>query len=209
MPIPRVPTLADARRQVWVRGGIGLLLTGLGLTFWLLVLVKHLYHTPAGLFFPPVGPALHRLIDPFLRDWLVLDVLWRAIPPWQPASSLEVLYGIYGGLVLIGFGGFLFRSAYARYVQIRAYRWEMAREVWRQQDREARGLAPDDRGRTMVIGQAVWYEYPAPPEPWSQTLWGVLVLGLIIALIGGLVVGVILLYAEYAYFQVRWPSGRN
>ena len=55
MPERRLPTLADARRQVWVRGIIGWLLIGLPVIFLLLVLVKDLYHTPAGLFFPPRG----------------------------------------------------------------------------------------------------------------------------------------------------------
>jgi hypothetical protein len=39
----RVPTVADAQRQVWVRCIIGWLLIGLSLTFLVLVLVKHLY----------------------------------------------------------------------------------------------------------------------------------------------------------------------
>jgi hypothetical protein len=45
----------------------------------------------------------------------------------------------------------------------------------------------------------------APPESWSQTLRGILILGLIVALVSGL----ILLYVEYAFFQARWPSSRN
>jgi hypothetical protein len=211
MPERRLPTLADARRQVWVRGIIGWLLMGLPVIFLLLVLVKDLYHTPAGLFFPPVGPALHQLIDPLLRDWLILALLWRAIPPSQPRPTLptapvwDYLYVFWGALVVMFLGGLLLRSAYARRAQITEFRQEMQREAWRQQTRAAQGLAPDNRGTTTVIRQGIWNEYTAPPESWSQTLRGVLILGLIVALVSGL----ILLYVEYAYFQVRWPSSRN
>ena len=103
------------------------------------------------------------------------------------------------------FGGFLVRSAYARRAQIRTFREEMQREAWRQQMREAQGLAPAGRVTTTVIGQVTWHQYPAPPESWSHTTLG----SLIIALVVGLVVGLILLCAEYGYFQPRWPSNRN
>jgi hypothetical protein len=205
MPERRMPTLADARRQVRVRGTIGGLLIGLSLIFLLLVLVKHLYHTPAGLFFPPVGPALHRLIDPLIRDWLVLDLLWRSIPPWQPASPWELVYAVWGAMVVTLVGKLLLRSASARRAQITEFRQEMQREAWRQQARAAQGLAPDDRGSTTMIAHGIWHQYMAPPESWSQTLWGVLILGLIVALVSG----PILLYLEYAYFQGPWPSSRN
>jgi hypothetical protein len=102
-------------------------------------------------------------------------------------------------------GGLLLRSAYARRAQITEFRQEMQREAWRHQARAAQGLAPDNRGTTTVIRQGIWNEYAAPPESWSQTLRGVLILGLIVALVSGL----ILLYVEYAYFQVRWSSSRN
>ena len=84
-------------------------------------------------------------------------------------------------------GGLLLRSAYARRAQITEFRQEMQREAWRQQARAAQGLAPDNRGTTTVIRQGIWNEYAAPPESWSQTLRGVLILGLIVALVSGLI----------------------
>jgi hypothetical protein len=106
---------------------------------------------------------------------------------------------------VMALGGLLLRSAYARRAQITDFRREMQREAWRQQARAAQGLAPDDRGTTTVIRQATWHQYPAPPESWSHTTLG----SLTIALVGGVIVGLIVLYAEYSYFQVRWPSSRN
>jgi hypothetical protein len=199
----RLPTLADARRHVWMRGIIGWLLMGLPSIFFTLVLVKDLYYTSAGLLFLPVGPALRRLIDPLLRDWLILAMLWRVIPPWQPRPTLPIaplwdyLYVFWGALVVMFLGGFLLRSAYARRAQITEFRQEMQREAWRQQARAAQGLAPDDRGPTTVIGPAIWHQYAAPLESWSQRPLGIVILGLVVALVGGLVV----LYAEYSYFQ--------
>jgi hypothetical protein len=102
-------------------------------------------------------------------------------------------------------GGLLLRSAYARRAQITEFRQEMQREAWRQQARVAQGLATDDRGKTTVIRQATWHQYPATPESWSHTT----LRSLTIALVGRVIVGLILLYAEYSYFQVRWPSSRN
>jgi hypothetical protein len=49
---PRVPTLADAQRQVWVRESVGLLLIGLAVIFVLLVGMKHVYQTPTSTLFP-------------------------------------------------------------------------------------------------------------------------------------------------------------
>jgi hypothetical protein len=108
-------------------------------------------------------------------------------------------------MVVALIGGLLLRSAYARWAQIRDHRWDMQREAWRQQMHAAQGLAPADRGTTAVIGQVTWHQYPAPPESWSHTTLG----SLIIALVVGVIVGLIVLYAEYTYFQVRWPSSRN
>ena len=167
------------------------------------------------LFFPPVGPALRRFIDPLLRDWLILALLWLAIPPWQPRPTLptaplwEFVYAVVGAAAVMIVGMLLLRSAYARRAQIKEFRQEMQREAWRQQARAAQGLAPDDRGSTTVITQATWNRYAAPPEPWSQTIRGILILGLIIAVVGGLIVAFIQLYAEYSYFQGRWPSSRH
>jgi heme exporter protein D len=141
----------------------------------------------------------------------VLVLLWRAIPPWQPRPLVPTVplwnyvYVVWGAGVLIVVGGLLVRSARARRAQITEFRQEMQREAWRQQAREARGLAPDDRGSTTVIAQGVWHQYMAPPESWSQRPRGIMILGLIVALVSGLA----LLYVEYAYFQVRWPSSRN
>jgi hypothetical protein len=215
MPTRRVPTLADAKRQVWVREAIGLLLIGLGLIFLLLFLVKHMYQTPASPFFPWVAD-LHRAIDAFLLNWPVLAPLWWAIPPWHPITGVpstamwEYVYPLWGAIVEIGIGLRLRLSAHRRRVQITTFQDEMQREAWRQQARRAAGgVAPDDRGTTTVIGQATLYQYPAPPESWSQTTLGSVILGLIIALVGGIIVGLIVLYAEYSFFQVRWPSSRN
>jgi hypothetical protein len=133
------------------------------------------------------------------------------MPPWQPrpivptAPLWNYLYILWGALVVMVPCGLLLRSALARRAQIREFLQEMQREAWREQARAARGLTPDDHGRTMVIQQGIWHQYPAPPESWSHTLWGVLILGLIVAVVSG----VFLLYLEYAHFQGRWPSSRN
>jgi hypothetical protein len=212
MPERRLPTLADARRQVWVRGIIGSLLIGLALIFLVLYLVKDLYlSSPNDLFFSPLTKNLRGLVDPLLRDWRILALLWQVIPASQPKSTLptapqwEFLYILWGAFAVMFIGGLLVRSALARRAQIREFRWEMEREAWRQQARAAAGGAPNYRGPMTVIQQGIWHEYPAPPESWSHTLWGSVILGLIIALVGGL----LLLWAEYAYFQPHWPSSRN
>ena len=211
MPEQRLPTLVDAQRQVWVRSIIGGLLIWLPVIVLVLLWVKDLYLSlPYNPFLSKQGKGLRGLIDSLLGASAVLAWLWRAIPPWQPrpivptASLWEYLYVLWGTLVVMVLGGLLVRSARARRAQIREFRQEMQREAWRQQAREARGLAPDDRGTTPVIGQ-----YVAPPESWSQTPRGIVILGLIVALVGGLIVAFIQLYAEYSYFQVRWPSSRN
>jgi hypothetical protein len=107
-------------------------------------------------------------------------------------------------MVVVGVAKFLLRSASTRHAQIAEFHREMQREAWRQQVRAAEGLPPANHATTTIIGQAILHQYPAPPESWTQTFWGIVILGLIVALIGG----VILLYVEYGYFQVRWPSGR-
>jgi hypothetical protein len=62
---------------------------GLPLIFLILVFVKDHYLTlPGDLFLSPLGKNLRKLIDPLLQDWLILDMLWRAIPPWQPRPTL-------------------------------------------------------------------------------------------------------------------------
>jgi hypothetical protein len=212
MPERRVPTLAEARRQARWRGTIGGLLIGLSIIFLLLVLVKHLYlNVPRGFFSFGPGRDPHTFIDSLLRAWPVLAWLWRALPSWQPIHALptaplwEYVYAIWGAAAVALVGGFLRWSAHKRRVQISKFFETMQQEDWREQVRAARGLAPDDRGATTVIGQAIWYQYAAPSEPWSQTTRGILILGLIV----GLVVGLILLCAEYGYFQPRWPSNRN
>jgi hypothetical protein len=216
MPKRRVPTLADAQRQAWVRATIGWLLIVLSVVFLMLYLVKNLYlDLPGDLFFSRLGKDLRGFIDPLLRDWRILDLLWRAMPPSQRRPALptapqwEYLYVLWGALVVASIGGLLLRSAYIRWAQIKEFRWDMQREAWRQQVRTAQGLAPDDRGSTTVVAQGVWHQYMAPPESWSQTIWGVLILGLISAGGGGLIVAFIQLFAEYEYFQARWPSSRN
>jgi hypothetical protein len=178
--------------------------------------VKDLYLSlPGDLFLSPLGKNLRGLIDPLLRDWRILDLLWRAIPPWQPRPSVPTaplwnyLYVLWGAMVVMVLGWLLLRSARARRAQIMEFRQAMQHEAWREQARAARGLAPDDRSTTTVIRQGIWNEYAAPPESWSQTLRGILILGLIVAVVGGLIVAFIQLYAEYSYFQVRWPSSRN
>jgi hypothetical protein len=207
----RWPTLADAQRQAWVRGIIGWSLGVLSVIFLLLCLLKDLYHTPAGLFFPAIGPALRRHIDPILDDWAVLSWLWDLIPIWQlpsataSTSAWNFMYILWGVLVVIGVCGLFVRSSRARWRQVRIAREEAEREAWREQIRAAQGRAPDARGARTVITQGVWHQYMAPPESWSQTIWGILILGLVVAGVSGL----LLLYVEYAYFQSRWPSSRN
>jgi hypothetical protein len=207
MPERRMPTLADAQRQVWMRGAIGGLLIMLAVIFLLLSLLKHLYYTPAGLLFPAVGPALRRHIDPILDDWVVLSWLWYLIPTWQLPSAAastpawNFVYILWGAMGIGLIGGLLCQSARKRRAQITEFRQEMQREAWREQARAARGHAPDDRSMTMVVGQATWHQYPAPPESWSSTTLGSLITGLLIVLIG--------LIAEYAFFQAYWSSGRN
>jgi hypothetical protein len=209
MPERRLPTLADAQRQVRWRAGIGWLLVGLVMIFLLLFLLKGLYQTPASPFLP-WQPALRRFIDSILDDWVVLALLWRAIPPWQSRPTLPTaplwdhFYVVCGASAVMCVAGFLLRSAYARRAQITEFRQEMQREAWRQQARAAQGLAPGYRGPMTVI-DASWHQYAAPPESWSHTTLGSVILGLIIALVSG----IILLYAEYLYFQMRWPSSRN
>ena len=210
MPERRVATLADAKRQVYWRRLIGWLLRGLPIIFLPLFLVKHLYiNLSSSVLTAAWGAKLRHSIDLLLKDWPVLDPLWRTIPPWQPAPTLPTtpdwvwLYVTWLVMITMGAGVLLLRSASARDAQIREFDREMQREAWRQQARAAQGLPPDNHVTTTVIEQAIWHQYPAPPESWYQTPWGIVILGLIVALIGG----VILLYVEYGYFQVRWPSG--
>jgi len=99
-----IPTLADARRQVWVRELIAWLLGGLGLIFLLLFLVKFLYvNLPVLLFFFAAGEKVRRSLDTFLRAWPVLVLLLQAIPPWQPIGTLVItpqwdfVYAVWGG----------------------------------------------------------------------------------------------------------------
>jgi hypothetical protein len=186
MPERRVPTLADAQRQVWWRGGSGWLLIGLSLIFLLLFLVKHVY---VNLSYSPFsaawGAKLRNSIDSLLEDWAVLDLLWRASPPWQPMATLsttplwDYVYVMWLAMVVIAVGGLLLRSAYARHAQITEFRQEMQREAWRQQARRAQGLDPDDRGTTTLFRQTTWHQYPAPLESWSHTTLGSLTIALV------------------------------
>jgi hypothetical protein len=209
-----VPTLADAQRQVWVRGLIGWLLIVLAVIFLLLVVVKSIYVAPSGPSSPsfldweaPLRRLLQPILEPILRSSAVLSWLWQMIPIWTPANPWNYLYALWGALVVSLIGGRLVWSARTRRAEIMDYYREMQREAWREQARAARGGAPASRGPTAVIGQAIWqwHEYAAPPEPWSQTIRGILSLGLIVAFVSGL----ILLCAEYWFFQAYWPSSRN
>jgi hypothetical protein len=206
-----VPTLADAQRQVYWRRIIGGLLIGLSIIFLLLFFGKHLYvNLSYSVFAGAWGAKLRHSIDLLLKDWAVLALLWRTIPPWQPAPTLlttpdwDWVYVMWLVMITMGASGFLLRSASARHAQIMEFHREMQREAWRQQARAAQGLPPHDHVTTTVIGQAILHQYTAPPESWYQAPRGIVILGLVVALIGG----VILLYVEYGYFQVRWPSGR-
>ena len=79
MPERRVATLADAQRQVYWRRGIGWLLIGLSIIFLLLFFVKHVYiNLSYSLFAAAWGAKLRHSIDLLLKDWAVLDLLWRA-----------------------------------------------------------------------------------------------------------------------------------
>ena len=56
---------------------------------------------------------------------------------------------------------------------------ELNREGWK---REVLGYGERPRApQTRVIDQ-----YPAPPEPWHKTPWGIVILGLVVAVAGGL-----------------------
>ena len=188
--------MADAQRQVYWRGFIGYLLIVLSLIFLFLLLIKYVYvdfsYSPLNAAW---GEKLRNFIDSLLKDWPVLDWLWSAIPTlhlpihlfWYSFPILEVCW----------IGRRFIRSAYARNAQIADYRREREREAWRQQERSAQGLGPDNRVTPTVIGQAILYHYPAPPEPWSQKLLGIL----IAPLITGLIVGLTVLIVEYTYFQ--------
>jgi hypothetical protein len=92
MPEEGLTTLAAARRQVCVRELVGSLLILLAVIFLLLFAVKHVYvnltYFP---FFAIPGENLRRLIDPILRAWPVLDLLWRAIPPGSRSAPSRQL----------------------------------------------------------------------------------------------------------------------
>jgi hypothetical protein len=176
-------TLAQARRQVWTRRLLGGLLVVLAVLFLLLALVKHLYHTPAGLLFPAVGPALRRHIDPILRDSAVLSLLWRLIPTWQLPSAAaatpawDYLSIVWGAMVVIVVGAALLNSARARHTQIRQMYEELAREAWK---RDVLGHVE----RPQELEMRVIHQLLAPPEPWHKTLWGIVILGLVVAVVG-------------------------
>ena len=208
MPERRAPTLADAQRQVWVRGIIGGLIIVLVVIFYLLFVVKYLYlDLPGDLFLGKPGNALKAFIDSLLGHSTVLALLWQAMPPWRPMRISPTngywafLYAIWGAMAVGFIGGRLLWSARRRRAQITEFQQEMQREAWREQARAARRLAPEDRSMTMVVGQATWHQYAAPSESWWRTLWGNLTLGLIIMAIG--------LCVEYWFFQTYWPSGLN
>jgi hypothetical protein len=51
--------------------------------------VKHFYlNFLHNLFLSKQAQDLHGLIQPPLRDWRILDLLWRAIPPRQPMPTI-------------------------------------------------------------------------------------------------------------------------
>jgi hypothetical protein len=134
----RMPTLGDARRQVWVRGIIGGSLIGLTVIFLVLYLIKDIYLGPSNdIFFAHLTKNLRGLVDSLMRDWPILAPLWEAIPTPQPRPTVptsplwDYLYVYWGALVVMALGGLLLRSAHARWEQIRAFRWVMAREAWR------------------------------------------------------------------------------
>ena len=77
---------------------------------------------------------------------------------------------------------------------------ERQHDAWRREERKPGETAPDHRGPTTVIGQAIWQQYAAPPELWSQTTWGIVILGLIVTVVGGLFVRLLVLMAEYSFF---------
>jgi hypothetical protein len=189
MPERRLSTLADAQRQGRVRGFIGGLLIVLALLFLLFFVVKHFYlNLPHDLFLSEQGKDLRKFIDSLLGAWAVLALLWRAIPPWQPIHPLPTTplwdyVSVVWGTIVVGFiGGLLRWNARTRRTEIMEY--------YRESQHEA---------------QAISHEYAVPPESWSQMLWGILIPSLIVALGSGL----ILFYAEYAFFQAFQPSGRN
>src|SRR5262245_105771 len=121
MPERKLPTLADAQRQVWVRGIIGGLLICLPVIFLVLFFVKYLYLSlPYDPFLLPTGKSLRGLIDSLLGASAVLALLWRAIPPWQPrpivptAPLWNYLYIWWGAFVVMVLGWLLLRSALAK-----------------------------------------------------------------------------------------------
>jgi hypothetical protein len=193
-------TLAEARRQARTRALIGGLLLTLALLFLGLFAVKHLYYsTPAFPLLPDWGAGLRQFIDPLVHNWLVLALLWRAIPPWQPVPAVpttpmpEYVYFFCGIAVVMAIGGLLLNSASRRRAQIMDFYREREREAWRQEARGSGQATPDPRGLTAVIQQNIWHQYAAPPEPWYQRPWGIVLLGIL--------VGVCVLIAEYWLFQ--------
>lgn len=96
------------------------MLIGLAVIFLLLFVVKHVYFFLASPMFAGEGMKLPGFVESLLEEWAVLDLLWRAIPPWQPTPAVpttprwDSLYGLCGALVVGGLGGFLLRSAQNR-----------------------------------------------------------------------------------------------
>ena len=73
----------------------------------------------------------------------------------------------------------------------------------------AQAVLPPKISPLLAGSQGAWHQYMAPPEPWSQTIPGIMILSLIATVTNGLIIAFIQPYAGYTYFQARWPSSRN
>ena len=176
MPERRVATLADAQRQVYWRRGIGWLLIGLSIIFVLLFFVKLLYiDLSYSVFADAWGPKLRHSIDLLLKDWAVLDLLWRTISTLaacvyftdNPRFGLGICH-----VACHDNDGSQRITAPVSLCARCADHGIRPRDATRSVETTGAcgpGISPDNHVTTTFIGQAVLHQYPAAPESWYQT----------------------------------------